>query len=237
MDKLQVQQIADNIMNQRHIAMLRRYRMDVDEEFVMEIIKTIGNTLCYNKFVIDGENREVYDNVIRWLAAQPFEAIDPRTGKAIEGDPHKGLYIAGGCGTGKSMLLTIIAGLAFQNKIKYEFAGKDYDLCWADQRTDELCNQFILDGAEVIKRAKDIDVLCLNDLASEPQEQMYMGNRVNVIRQILEARADRYGQMTLITSNYPINHSRIKEWYGDRVASRLNGMCNYMILNGKDRRQ
>ena len=89
----------------------------------------------------------------------------------------------------------------------------------------------------IVKALKDqADVLCLNDVGSEPAEQMYMGNRVNIIRQILEARGDKTGQFTLITSNYPMLSDQLTAQYGDRVISRLQGMCNYFVLNGKDRR-
>ncbi len=53
----------------------------------------------------------------------------------------------------------------------------------------------------------------------------------------LEYRGDRTDQLTLITSNLPMNHKRFVERYDDRVASRLNEMCNYFEIKGKDRRK
>ena len=236
MDNKEIEAIADSIMKERQLATLRRYKIDYNVDLVMQVIKTIGNRLCHGRFVIDSENTKVYVEALNWLFGMPFEAIDPVTGKAMQGNLHKGLYIAGNCGTGKSLMMVLLAGIAKYGKIKFEFNGEDRSLCWKEQRADEICNKFIIEGSDTVKKAIDTDVLCINDLASEPAEQMYMGNRVSVMRQILEARADHYGKLTLITSNYPINHERITEWYGDRVSSRLMGMCNYLILNGKDRR-
>jgi len=66
---------------------------------------------------------------------------------------------------------------------------------------------------------------------------LYMGNRINVMRRILEYRGDQSDQITLITSNLPYNSKKFVELYGDRVASRLNEMCNYFEITGKDRRK
>ena len=47
----------------------------------------------------------------------------------------------------------------------------------------------------------------------------------------------RTDQLTLITSNLPMNHKRFIDRYEDRVSSRLNEMCNYFEIKGKDRRK
>ena len=80
-------------------------------------------------------------------------------------------------------------------------------------------------------------MLGIQDLGSEPQESLYMGNRVDVVRQLIEHRGDKTDEMTLITSNLKINGERLVNRYGDRVASRLVEMCNYFEIKGKDRRK
>lgn len=234
--KEKIKTIAEQIANQRRFAKIQRKRYEFDEQYMLRLIEEIGAKLCYNEFVIDNNNRDCYLNVLKWLAGKPFEAINPNSGTVISGDINKGLYIAGGCGTGKSLLMTIIAGIASFYNVEYQFEGQKVAMCWTGKRTDEICNEFILQGCESINTIKNQNIICLNDLASEQPEQMYMGNRMNIIRQIIESRADQFGKFTLITSNYPMNHKRIIEWYGDRVASRLQGMCNYLELKGKDRR-
>jgi len=79
--------------------------------------------------------------------------------------------------------------------------------------------------------------MAFQDLGSEPMESLYMGNRLNVMRQILENRGDRTDVITLITSNLPINCQEFTSMYGDRVASRLLEMCNYFEIKGTDRRK
>ena len=79
-------------------------------------------------------------------------------------------------------------------------------------------------------------IICIQDLGSEQMESLYMGNRENVIRRMIEYRGDRTDMLTLITSNLPMAHQKLEEKYGDRVVSRLNEMCNYLEIKGKDRR-
>ena len=80
-------------------------------------------------------------------------------------------------------------------------------------------------------------MLGIQDLGCEPQESLYMGNRVDVVRQLIEYRGDKTDEITLITSNLKINGEKLVNRYGDRVASRLNEMCNYFEIKGKDRRK
>ncbi len=64
-----------------------------------------------------------------------------------------------------------------------------------------------------------------------------MGNRLDVLRNVLEYRGDKTDELTLITSNLKINGEALSNRYGDRVASRLREMCNYFEIKGKDRRK
>lgn len=236
MENTDFKKVATAIMQRRNLHKITRFSYAVDERTVLQLVQAIGDELCYKGFTFDDDNRTIYQNCLNWLIGSPFQAIDPKTGKIVKGDERKGLFIAGNCGTGKSLLLTILAAMSSYYNIEYDFGTDHRKLIWKEWRADELCNQFILSGADVIVEAKKSNILCLNDIGSEPAEQMYMGNRVNIIRQILEARGDQSGQFTLITSNYPMLHEQIRQQYGDRVVSRLQGMCNYFVLKGKDRR-
>ena len=84
---------------------------------------------------------------------------------------------------------------------------------------------------------KTAPMLCIQDLGNEPQEALYMGNRLDVARYIIEYRGDAHAELTFITSNLRMGGDILKERYGDRVASRLMEMCNYYEIKGKDRRK
>ena len=227
--------IVAQIVNNRQLSKIGRYTYNTEID-LMQLVRRLGKELC-NNFKIDADNEFCYTNTLRWLFGHQFWAINPDTHEAAPGDHTRGLFIAGPTGSGKSMLLAILSHLAGFFRIEYEFNSEKRLLCWNPHRADELCNKFMLEGAEVASAAKRANVLCINDMGIEHQEQLYMGNRIGLIRQIIEARGDMAGQFTLISSNYPINHDKILEMYGDRVVSRLQGMCNYFELNGGDRRK
>ena len=90
---------------------------------------------------------------------------------------------------------------------------------------------------EGMAKFKTMPILCIQDLGSEPvSDAVRMGTRREPLRQILEARGDRNALITLITSNFGISAPEIERRYTDRVVSRLKGMCNFLIINGTDRR-
>ena len=63
-----------------------------------------------------------------------------------------------------------------------------------------------------------------------------MGNKLNVLQNIIEYRGDQPNKVTVVTSNIPLGHSDIASRYGERAQSRMVEMMNYLILTGKDRR-
>lgn len=182
-------------------------------------------------FTIDDGNRFAYENIRRWADGTPFRCTDPMTGREIDGDIKRGLYICGPTGSGKSALVDIIRFYCKILNYKTRYNGQDEVLAWTPKRADVICNEFLATGdlAPYIEPR----ILCIDDAGTEPTETLYMGNRVQVIKSILEARADMPSKMTIVTSNYKV----AEEHYGDRVASRLCNMCNYFELIHTDWRK
>ena len=106
---------------------------------------------------------------------------------------------------------------------------------WRTIRADGLCDVWTETGN--VSAYKTAPMLCIQDLGNEPQEALYMGNRLDVARYIIEYRGDSHAELTFITSNLRMGGDILKERYGDRVASRLMEMCNYYEIKGKDRRK
>jgi DNA replication protein DnaC len=202
----------------------------------LEIVTAIGKSRN-PAFVIDDENRFTYENMIRWCHCDTkMQAIDPVTKKVIPGGLKKGIYIAGNTGTGKSWCLEVMAAyaMAFGFVITLGETEKRM-LYWENVRADDICEEYAANGT--FQKFKTRNIYGIQDLGSEPAESVYMGNRIEVLRQLLEYRGDRTDQVTLFTSNLPMNHKILVDRYGDRVSSRLSAMCNYFEIRGKDRRK
>lgn len=232
---MEIAAILDKIRKQGLFESVKRFQyMPYQIEYAMKVIEVIGKERN-PKFIIDEENRFLYENLIRWVHADPaFQCIDPETKKPIAGRLNSGIYIAGSTGTGKSWALEIMSAYCSLDNVQV-VAGGQRCLRWPCVRTDTICDEYTSEGT--IEKYKKYAILCLQDLGAEALESMYMGNRLRVLQQILEYRGDRTDQITLISSNLPINHEMLIKRYEDRVASRLNEMCNYFELRGKDRRK
>lgn len=215
-----------------------RYQyINYDVEAALKIVEAIGKTRN-SRFVIDDENRFTYMNFVKWCHGDTtFQCIDPVSRQPIQGNLKKGIYIAGNTGSGKSWCLEIMQAYAIAWKFGISFADDEYPrpLCWQIERADGICDKFAETGTIIGFKQKPM--LGIQDFGQEPQESLYMGNRVDVIRQLIEYRGDRTDELTFITSNMRINGDNLMNRYGDRVASRLLEMCNYFEIKGKDRRK
>lgn len=218
---------------------VKRYSyMPYDMNFALQVVEAIGKERKPT-FVIDDENRFVFENLIRWVHGDPkFKCINPVTKKVKTGNLNAGIYVAGPTGTGKSWaleIMSIYSTIDGDEGVRVFARGSTRVLQWPCFRSDEICDEYAKEG--VIERYKKMSVVCFQDLATEQLETIHMGNRMNVFQQILGYRGDRTDQITLISSNLPINCEALRKRYDDRVVSRLNEMCNYFELKGKDRRE
>lgn len=204
-------------------------------EIALKVVEAIGKERN-PKFCIDNGNRFVYENLIRWVHADPeFKCLDPFTKQVVPGQLNKGIYISGNTGSGKSWAIELMSAYCTIDNVKFGVNGAKKQLQWPSIRTDTICEDYTTTG--IIEKYKKMPIIGIQDLGAEPLESMYMGNRVNVLQQILEYRGDQTNILTLISSNLPINHETFVKRYEDRVSSRLNEMCNYFQLTGVDRRK
>lgn len=190
------------------------------------------------RFVIDDENRFAYENFIRWCHYDPaMQSIDPETGMPVQGRLDKGIYIAGNTGTGKSWCIEIMQMYCrvYGFKVLFPYEHNTVTLSWKGVRADTICDTYTETGS--FAKYKQQQILAIQDFGQEPQESLYMGNRIDVIRQLVEYRGDKADEITLITSNLKLGGDRLLNRYGDRVVSRLHEMCNYFEIKGRDRRK
>jgi len=233
---ISISEIFDKINQRGLFQSIERYPyLPYDIKIALQVVDVIGKKRN-PKFKIDKENRFTYENLIRWIHGDPeMKCLSPDTKEIIPGCLNSGVYIAGNTGSGKSWALEIMAAYTLIDNVQINIGENQRCLYWKNYRTDAVCDEYTEKGTfDWFKKAP---IIGFQDLGSEPTESMYMGNRVNVMRQILEYRGDQTDQVTLITSNLPFNHKVFIEKYGDRVSSRLHEMCNYFEIKGKDRRK
>lgn len=187
-------------------------------------------------FCIDDFNRDAYVSMIQWIHNDPaMICMNPEDGSPKPGDLNRGIYIAGGPGSGKSWLLDVMTVYTGTLGFRVDFNGYVRHLKWSNIRTSKVCDNFLRTGD--LSAYKDVDIIGFQDLGSEHLETLYMGTRVEVMREILESRGDDETKLVMITSNLKIADDQLVKMYGQRVGSRLRSMCNYIELTGPDRRR
>ena len=225
------------------IQYIKRERIELDIQSAISAVSAIGSAIV-PEFRIDDDNRFVFENLIRWIHADPScECHDASSGKRIKARLNAGLYICGPTGTGKSVALNVImpsarfigARIIIQNHRRTH--NPVMPLSTYPVRSDLITDEFVAMGS--IGRWKTAEILAIQDLGSEPKLSNYMGNQLNVMKSIIEYRGDRSDMISCFTSNLSLaanGGKQVSEEYEDRVSSRLRQMCNVYILKGKDRR-
>jgi len=207
-----------------------------DMNIAMSVFKRIGESIIGRNFEIDEENEWVVRNVIRWAHGDSdMRSVDPESRSIVAGDTTKGIYLSGGTGTGKSLLLEILSKYLTIDNVHAVFFGENIKtLVFPRYTTNKVCAYYSENGD--LNPFLNAPVMCFQDLGIEQQETMFMGTRTKVMQTIIQERGDTRGLITLFSSNNGIMDSETLSLYGDRGVSRLRKMCNYYELVGKDRR-
>lgn len=240
---MDIESIISQIRERKRFGIERlRYNPINDYKTELEFFCELGK--IYNpRFVVDEHNRFVYLNLIKWaLGDDTMKCHSPKMhpkGQPFvdKGELNKGIFLAGNTGSGKTLAMYVLREFCHVHNLKVnfnEYHSPEQQLSWEIVGTKELNDIYISKG-NIMHYERTLS-LCINDIGAENVNAMYMGNKLEVLRGLMEHRGDRQGLLTMATSNLPFWGTQFKERYGDRVVSRCYGMFNYFELFGIDRR-
>lgn len=184
-----------------------------DFETSMKVFRLIADKLTGPKreYVINQFNKEIIENSVKWLIADP----------SCEWELDKGIGLIGFYGTGKSYLFKILEILSqsFRNN-EIKFGIKD-------------CPTILREAAEDNKSIKKYftGTFCFDDLGSEETVIKNYGNTVGVLSEIFferEKRHESVGLITHFTSN--LIEEELEEKYGSRIFDRLQKMTTLVVV-------
>ena len=173
----------------------------------------------YHPFVVDDNNREIILQM--WLYA---------TGsKECKWNIHKGIYIGGKVGCGKTLLMQ-----AFM-EILHFISGRTVEMIPATL----LFQRIIDDGINSLANRP----LFIDELGREQLEMNAFGNKMRPIEDLMALRYNN-GARTFFTSNFKIatlskghNEKGDKIGYGQYIGDRIQEMTNIVELPGESRRE
>lgn len=182
-----------------------------------DIMKGFALQFPEQKFLVDEYNRDLIQNLLRYFLGLPGQF-----------DNRKGIFITGGTGLGKTVLMRIFSKFTQIDGVLHRFQYYDSAVIYRDFRqTQDIALDFYKSNN-----------ICIDDLGKEPLIYKSFGNEIMPMVDILDERHKRWDRgadnsMTFITSNLTIDE--IANRYGNRIGDRFK-MFNLIQMNGPSRR-
>lgn len=221
---------ASNLMN-----------MDVIRTFMMRR----AADLFQGRFIIDEENENLFTLLCMYFTNDPgfcdFAEKMGTKGASLS----KGLLIAGNFGIGKTWMMKLFMKNARQ--VYYLRNAKEISDSFLQAGDNQIPKEYLepfktaVNDASVFYQA--IAGLCIDDIGTENVKNSY-GNKSNVIGDVIEMRyaerSDDYpngytGILLHGTTN--LSAEDMRDYYGERVVSRMREIFNYIKPGGNDRRK
>ena len=140
-------------------------------------------------------------------------------------DQGRGLWLAGGPGTGKTALAMIVSKAAID-------AGRTVAI-YSCPRLLSVIRESIDSGGvlDFLDRLAEADLLHVDDLGAEHRTEWVLEQLYSIINARYEEQ-----RATLVTSN--LDHAALSVQLGERIVSRLEGMCGDPLpFYGEDARR
>jgi DNA replication protein DnaC len=178
------------------------------------------------EFDVDVSLQEITSNIPPIFKDTSFDKIDTRlkdaTRSLIVNENPRGLYLYGQCGTGKTYSIWAMYKRLRVNDVPiYVVSSIDF--------LSQLRSDFN-SGTKYYEAYQDYGgILVIDDIGTEKYSEWAGEMFYAIINKRYEQKLP-----TIFTSNYSI--AEISDKFGDRIASRIVGMCDIIKLVGTDKR-
>ena len=161
--------------------------------------------------------KPILEALFNWCVMQPAQLV-----------PHKGLWLWGNIGTGKTTILKAVREFCREVRPR-NIEGFEYS--FRISHVGDVCRDFMEKSYMGVQTYIDSNRQAFDDLGVEPMPLSYYGTMVNVMEYVLLARYERRDvAFTHVTSN--ISPKQIGQMYGMRVYDRAKEMFNFVEMAG-----
>lgn len=155
----------------------------------------------------------------------------------LGGKPHKGMFIYGNYGTGKSLFFEILEEVYKTSKNPAYYIKTINTIDLIDKVTNQLSrpNQLAPNDKSILE-INTTGTKHFEDLGAE-RKLIHFGNNFEVMSEILQLRYNNSKSRgkTFITSN--LSPDQVRKRYGNRVYDRMLEMFNIIEMKGNSRRK
>lgn len=177
----------------------------------------------FPSFKVDAENENVIKLILLYIARdERFETAVKDKNYSL----HKGICLHGNYGTGKTKIMHLVQRTLYYLQSEIHF--KRFNM-------RELCQQYQTEGASAL--SPDNKNWFVDEFGLiERENANSFGNKLVVGDELIGVRYDRFqsGYITHLTTN--LTYQQMNDFYNPRTISRLHEMCNFIPLDGTDRR-
>ena len=212
-----------------------RYQEGYDFKKRLESFMRIAKIIC-PEFEITDENRSIYENTIKYFAAD----------ESCEYNLNKGLYVYGQYGVGKTVMFKLFKAL--NRAIDSPNNFKRLTVTDLIDGVSHKGYQYFVDsgvvpagGSQSAANAywnNKADHFLLDDMGQSERFANNFGNKIDVVIAFLQRRYYAY------TDHFALTHcstnlipSEIESEFGEAINSRLRQMCNVILFPGEDKRK
>lgn len=216
-----------------------RSQMNWSYELIKSFMLKRAVDLFKGEFFLDEKNTKFFDILCSYFIGDEteFQRLCATIGVEMP-SIKKGLLIPGNCGVGKSWMLSLFRKNARQ--VYYIRSAKDIANAFLQSEDKTIPAEYIDLYKNPINDAatfyQPIAGLCIDDMGAENKKNSY-GNVVNVIGDLIEARYFKGNTGVFLHASTNLSAAQLKEFYGERVVSRMREIFNFIELPGQDRRK
>lgn len=184
---------------------------DFNRAFLVAASEEVAKSLNKNdEFIINNHNKEVINQVYYYLTGS----------LKFEGNPKKGLLLAGGFGTGKTTILkAVVRIIEYYTPLRFRFIP-----------CVEMATEIKTLGVKFFETRPII----LDEIGRESKTIKDYGTKIRPIQEILAMRYNSRA-WTLGTTNF--NTQTLAEFYGGYIEDRLKEMFNIIEVKGESFRK